>query len=173
MLNEFKKTITGKSGLIISEATHRNEDLLSATYDILNKFGLNLPLQAEIFEIFTEEPTSFNVFYGYTSIPDEKQEEATQLFNEDVYSYFNEIAPNGYYFGTSEGDASCFGWFLQECELAPDTYEATVATNVIIKISGKEVTIAIHVNEEGNLVLDGIGSCLYEMCDEELVLMRL
>lgn len=42
----------------------------------------------------------------------------------------------------------------------------------MICISGEWVEVEISVNENGNLVIRGIGSVLYELLEEELVLWR-
>lgn len=48
-----------------------------------------------------------------------------------------------------------------------------IASNVKINISDEEVTVDIKVNEQGNLVIDGVGSLSgYEMVNDELILMR-
>lgn len=43
---------------------------------------------------------------------------------------------------------------------------------VKINVSGEEREIDILLNDEGNLILSGIGSVMYEMYDEELLLMK-
>lgn len=48
----------------------------------------------------------------------------------------------------------------------------TIANNVKINISGEEVEINILVNNEGNIVLDGIENVTYEMVNDELILSR-
>lgn len=45
-----------------------------------------------------------------------------------------------------------------------------VAENVKIKVGDEERVVDIYVNENGNLVLEGIGSVLYEMHNDELIL---
>ena len=47
-----------------------------------------------------------------------------------------------------------------------------IAKGVTIIISGEPVTIDISTNEDGNLVLQGIGAVFFEMWEEELVLTR-
>lgn len=43
-------------------------------------------------------------------LPDEKMEEGSEIVN-DLIDAINDYAPEGYYFGTLEGDASDFGWW--------------------------------------------------------------
>lgn len=42
------------------------------------------------------------------------------LWNECVFELFNRFSPRGYYFGSSEGDGACIGWFKYEEEGPPD-----------------------------------------------------
>jgi hypothetical protein len=51
--------------------------------------------------------------------------------------------------------------------------EMTSLGKATIKVSGKEIEIEVKVNNEGNLVLEGLGpNIYYEMYDNELVLTR-
>jgi hypothetical protein len=61
-------------------------------------------------------PTFINQYYDHVEIPDNKQEDANYLWNEDIFNYFNNISPNGYYFGSSIGDGACIGFFKIEEE---------------------------------------------------------
>lgn len=108
----LKKEIEQKEGLIFSTDTLKTDDLLTSAYSFLKAYELNEQLQKNIAEVFTEEPTNENYYYSRTEIKEGKEEESGYLFNEDVFNYFNEIAPDSYYFGTSEGDGACFGWFV-------------------------------------------------------------
>ena len=42
----------------------------------------------------------------------------------------------------------------------------------IVNISGEAVQIEVTVNTDGNLVLGGVGSVLYEMFNDELILSK-
>jgi hypothetical protein len=44
-------------------------------------------------------------------IPEKDVEYSHYLLWNDFESFMQRIAPKGYYFGTSEGDGACFGWF--------------------------------------------------------------
>ena len=41
-----------------------------------------------------------------------------------------------------------------------------------ITVGDEQRDIMVFVNESGNLVLSGVGSCTYEMYDDELVLSK-
>lgn len=45
-------------------------------------------------------------------IPEDNQEQASEVIN-DLIDALNDHAPEGYYFGTLEGDASDFGWWQE------------------------------------------------------------
>jgi hypothetical protein len=47
-----------------------------------------------------------------------------------------------------------------------------MTTKATINISGEWVEVEIRVSEQGNLVLDGIGSVTYEMTNEEIEFRR-
>lgn len=165
-MNTISKLITEKEGLIISEATLKIEDLLSASYDFMSAHQLNEKLQNEICKTFEVVSNCYNNCHRLCTIPDKNQDTANELWNEDVFNYFNSIAPAGYYFGSSEGDGACIGWF----KMPPE--ETEFLASAIINISGEKVTVNICVNNENNLVLYGIGNCTYEFFNEELILMR-
>lgn len=123
-IKDLQKDIRAQQGFILSDGTLNLTHLLPKAYDLI--IGYNMQSQTvkdikkTIEEIFintdkdqTEKllPTFSNQFYSYIEIPNEKQEEAGYIWNEDIFNYFNSIAPNGYYFGSSEGDGACMGWF--------------------------------------------------------------
>jgi len=55
-------------------------------------------------------PTYTNQFYSRITIPENKQEEAGYIW-EEVFDYFNNICPANYFFGATDGDGACFGFF--------------------------------------------------------------
>ena len=122
-------------------------------YDLLQAYNLNSNLEKDIESVFVgETPTFYNQFYGNTKLNAEKQEEASYIWDEDIYNFFNEIAPDGFYFGSSEGDGACFGFFKYEeeeedkIEDALDKIAERVRDGYKSGICGNGVTWSIEIN---------------------------
>ena len=51
-------------------------------------------------------------------VTDYLNEQFSMWLNEDIYAAMEEIAPEGYYFGSSEGDGACIGYWPieEECD---------------------------------------------------------
>lgn len=113
-VKNLRNEIVANDGLIISEATLQVDSLLSSYYQFIKDYNLSDTRMEEIRSFFTEEPTIFNYFYNNTHLFGEKKEEAEEYLNEDIFYFFNEIAPDGFYFGSTEGDGACFGFFRGE-----------------------------------------------------------
>jgi hypothetical protein len=128
-IKDLQKDIRKNEGYILSDGTLNLTHLLPKAYDLL--VGYNMQSQTAkdlkkaiegVFENVGNEqtekylPTFENqYFYNIRLIQtNEKQDEASYIWNEDIFNYFNNIAPNKYYFGCSEGDCACIGWF--KCE---------------------------------------------------------
>lgn len=109
--------IIAHEGIILSDGTLNLQHLLPSAYDFIVSHGLSDELEKAIEGVFVgEKPTYYNQFYGKTKLNEDKREEAEWLWNEDVYNLFNEIAPLGFYFGCTEGDGACIGFFRYEEE---------------------------------------------------------
>lgn len=122
---DLQELIIKKEGLIFSEGTLNLTHLLPAAYNLIVEFNLDSNLEKDIEKVFTNTdpeddelnlPTYHNQYYGYIIIPEDKEEEASYIFNEDIFNLFNDIAPEGYYFSSHSGDGACFGWFMMEYE---------------------------------------------------------
>ncbi len=123
---DFQKTVRQHGGYIFSDGTLNLTHLLPKVYDLLLAYNIrNTELKKAIEDVFcntdNEEeekvfPTFNNQYYSRIEIPIEKEEDASYIFNEDVFNFFNDISPSGYYFGSSEGDGACFGWWTIEEE---------------------------------------------------------
>lgn len=126
-IEKIQKIIIEDEGYIFSVDTLNNQHLLAKTYNLLSQYGLNEDLQKKIVGVFTfkhDDDSFFSdedeidlwylQYYNQAYITDEKQYEADEIWNEDIFNYLNEISPSGYYFGSSDGDGSCFGWFKYE-----------------------------------------------------------
>ena len=124
-IKDLQRTIRQEQGYILSDGTLNLTHLLPKAYDLMDDFNLRTNLKQEIESVFVNtdreldkieilKPTFYNQYHSAVEIPEEKQEDANYLWNEDIYNYFNNIAPTGYYFGSSIGDGACIGWF--KCE---------------------------------------------------------
>ena len=114
----LKEKIAEDEGLILSTDTLRSSDLLHSAYLLIFDYDLDPDFLVELDEIF--EGTDIHSF-----LPDELEErinlgdlseKASWLWNEEIFSYFNDIAPDGYHFSSSEGDGALFGFFKIEPE---------------------------------------------------------
>jgi hypothetical protein len=128
-IKDLQKDIRKNEGYIFSDGTFNLNHLLPKTYDLLVAYNMqsqtakNIKKAIEGIFVNTDKdqtekllPTYINQYYSNIEIPDDKQEEASYIWNEDIFNYFNSIAPNNYYFGSSEGDGACIGWFKEENE---------------------------------------------------------
>lgn len=120
--NLIREIITGK-GLIISEATLNIADLLTTYYQLIQDYNLSDEMAKTIRGFFDEEPTVINYFYSKCHLLSEKEEEAQMFLNEDLFDFLSDIAPDGCYFGNTEGDGACFGFFKEEGEEEEESYE--------------------------------------------------
>lgn len=108
-----RELIAKSEGFILSEDTLKISDLLQGAFRFLHQHELNGPLMKDIMSLFQATFVLDVLCYGtyHDELKLDSSESASYLWNEDVFNYFNEIAPEGYYFGSSEGDGACIGWF--------------------------------------------------------------
>lgn len=138
--------IIAKNGLVISEATLKTDDLLSTYYQLIKDYHLSGKVMNEISQFFDEEPTTINYFYGVCHIFREKEEEAREYLNDFLYDFFNEICPEGYYFGNTEGDGACFGFFKCEEEDEKEwNIPVTWSVCGMIKVKAKSLEEAMSI----------------------------
>jgi hypothetical protein len=120
---DLQKEIRNREGLIISEGTLKIDDLLAVAHDILAEYKIQpTKLKKDIFSVFRgkgqEMPENLGLqmplFWDEIEIRPSKQEDAQWLWHDEVFDKFNDIAPKGYYFGSSDGDGACIGFFKAE-----------------------------------------------------------
>lgn len=104
---DLRKDILQGEGFTFSQATLRAEDLLASAYNLIEEYNIRTPLRKELQEILATIDDS-----GW--FPLGKGEEAVYLLNEDVFYFLQELAPEGYFFGSLPGDGSHFGWWPDE-----------------------------------------------------------
>lgn len=125
-IKQLQTGITSKGGFILSDGTCNLNHLLPKAYDLIVGAELSESLAKDILNVFYIKPEDkemigiyglFNAQYNdFCKIPEDKEIEASEIWNESIYNLFNNIAPYGYYFGSSEGDGACFGWFQFESD---------------------------------------------------------
>ena len=126
---ELQKAIKSEGGREFSIGTLNLNHLLAEAYDTIVEWDLkgnpfkyiqSKSFRSEIKDCFI--PTEGNnisyplynaVFFGHCEISREKESEAHMIW-EEVCNYFDSLAPNGYYFGSTEGNGSEIGWWKLE-----------------------------------------------------------
>lgn len=112
---KFQETVKKGEGFIFSEGTHNYQALLSKSYDLIINFNIRTHLRTEIEKALgNPKGESAERAYFYNELPEYNIDLLSSLWNDDVFYFFEDLTPKGYYFGTSEGDGSCFGWFKSE-----------------------------------------------------------
>lgn len=123
-IKQLQDTIIREEGYILSDGTLNLNDLLSKAYDVFVRYEMDdEKLKKDIISVFTlkkeigeYESLFVEKYYGDAEIKDDAMDDAYYIWNEDVFNFFNEIAPNGYSFGSSEGDGALIGWFKYDEE---------------------------------------------------------
>lgn len=111
----FKKNVKQDNGYILSDGTHDYQALLCKSYDLLVNFNIRTHLKKEIEKALgLPKDASAERLYFYSELPEYDIDVLASLWNDDVFYLFEDLTPNGYYFGTLEGDGACFGWFKLE-----------------------------------------------------------
>jgi hypothetical protein len=118
-IKQLQKAIRQNEGYILSDGTLNLQHLLPKAYDLIITYNMQSKAVKDILqgikEVFKDEdPTFIKQYYSKIELDNnnsETMEQAEYLWNEDIFNYFNNISPNKYYFGCSEGDGACIGWF--------------------------------------------------------------
>lgn len=109
--------IIEKEGIILSDGTLNLQHLLPKVFDLISAYEIKTDINKDIESVFEgDKPTFYNQFYGNSKLIQSKEEIASDIWNEDVYNLFNSLCPDGFYFGSSEGDGACIGFFKYEEE---------------------------------------------------------
>jgi hypothetical protein len=106
----------------ISEATLRTQDLLPRFIDVLRAAEPMHDTVQEWDHIWDAAATLSNLtrhsvedvlgLVGYWDSDD-----ASYFLNDDVFEALNAVAPEGTYFGSSEGDGASFGFWYMDCDV--------------------------------------------------------
>jgi hypothetical protein len=99
-------------GECVSEGTLRTEDLIEACIPYLEEAGEFDYADLLLAYLRVAQDADY-----HESLYEPLQEHLSILLNEEVFPKMDDIAPEGTYFGTLEGDGACFGfWRIQEEE---------------------------------------------------------
>jgi len=104
--DDLKKDILLGKGFTFSQATLRAEDLLASAYKLFKEYNIRTPLRRELQLLLATIDSN-------RDFPPEKFEEAEYIL-EDVFCFLEELAPEGFVFGTLPGDGACFVWREEE-----------------------------------------------------------
>lgn len=134
-IKALQADIRKREGYILSDGTLQNSTLLAKAFDLIVAYNFsaakrknlldeiarcftwsNIEYQKDFAHLFPHASLDIPRFYSYCEIVEAQQEDASWIWNESLYNLFNNIAPKGYYFGSSEGDGACIGWFKIETE---------------------------------------------------------
>lgn len=129
----LQKTIQKGQGYVLSSGTLNLEHLLSVAHDIIIKYRLDDKVggtslrklirgcfiqvrEAEDLDVYLKEGGLWELQYFGVVRLNTGRYEVGQWTPQDIWeaciSLFESVTPEGYYFGTLEGDGSCIGWFL-------------------------------------------------------------
>lgn len=137
------KTIKENGGYIFSDGTLNMLHLLGKAADFIMTWNLKQsknkryvkPLETyrDIVNVFQETDQApdgtlqqlkerksglwYHIYYGNIELkPDSEQDYAAYHVWDDFEALCQQVAPEGYYFGASEGDGACIGFFKWEEE---------------------------------------------------------
>jgi predicted RNA-binding Zn-ribbon protein involved in translation (DUF1610 family) len=127
-IQKFKSMIKRNEGGVLSDGTLNLQHLLAKAYDLINNgnFEGKEKLLDEIWGLYKFENDIDDSkcdlyryqFIGWAELKEDEKSQniANEIWHEDLFNFFNEISPEGYAFGSSEGDGALFGWFKIEEE---------------------------------------------------------
>jgi hypothetical protein len=105
--------------LTFSSGTLNPEHLLAVAHDIIVEYNLRTPLLKAIRDAYRYKDKLYKkemlrslrsaVYYGWAELKEDA--DAFALW-EYVCDYFDDLAPEGYCFGSAEGSADDIGWWL-------------------------------------------------------------
>ena len=106
----YNVELDGYGFLIVSDGTLNPEHLIPVFISFLSDYVEDREEEKELEELYTEfERCAAMEYY-------EGREFMAELYDV-VFSMMGNIAPDGAYFGSSEGDGSCIGyWMIEENE---------------------------------------------------------
>lgn len=109
-MTTLAESIVADGGCIVSTNTLLATDLVPAFLDTLR--GLSTERAEKTEEEYSEILMVYHSKYVEELTDDGR--EAVDWLRESLQTALEEEAPEGFYFGTSEGDGACFGFFAIE-----------------------------------------------------------
>ena len=120
----FTKNILQENGNIVSDGVLDLEVLLTKFHDYILINDLDRSILKEIENLYEINDIHFSVsgllntsrYFGKAYFKEglnNYSDEVIEVF-ENVENYLNSLSPKGYYFGSSEGDGACIGYFQME-----------------------------------------------------------
>jgi len=113
-MNRLAHKITKSGGLVVSEGTLLTQDLVPKFLHVLSE------LSPEAYAQMQTPGCGFQAVPSYALEDKDSEwwdsEECSTLLNETLWDALNEHAPEGFWFGSYEGDGACFGFWLIEEE---------------------------------------------------------
>lgn len=107
----LQEKILHDKGFVLYQGKMFCSALLKSAFKILKENNLNTTLQDEIERAFNPfDPLSYDVQKDPKEI--NKSLDCLNIFGE-VFDYFSQLSPNGYYFGINKDDGNCVGWFKE------------------------------------------------------------
>lgn len=113
-IREVTKMLTVDFTGTVSRATMREQDLVTAFMDVLEQYD-----PEEWQAIKTAFLVEFDLTYEeFLELPDDderwRSEALFYILHEDIWEAMQDMAPEGTYFGASEGDGADFGYWPLE-----------------------------------------------------------
>lgn len=90
---------------IVSNGTLRSEDLLPSFWQVAEQLGATIP---------SELLADLQTLVGADSTEADWSDELASDTVQTLFDVLGEVAPDGFCFGSSEGDGACFGFWLSE-----------------------------------------------------------
>lgn len=113
---DLKKYILENDGLVISEGTCRDGDLLSSFLPIIEQYDTG-EYKATIdwcYNFINDNGGTFGWLADLDDVDSDDFDLMAWAVNDWMWERMNRIAPEGFYFGANEGDSSCFGFWKVE-----------------------------------------------------------
>jgi len=116
----IKDTIGKNEGLILSTDTLNLEQLTISGRDfiIYNEIEEGYSIVKAINVLFDENENYMEQMYPLyqrgmvkDTFNDDEMEQMEYLWHEEIYELFNDVCPGGHYFGSTDGDGACIGFF--------------------------------------------------------------